>query len=62
MTTLKTFDYTKYDNNGNYVGLCENDIGLDESGKNLAMLSGEEAVMRVVKIEFKLVSMSYSLI
>lgn len=49
MTTFKTFDYTKYDNNGNYVGQCENDIGLDESGKNLAMLSGEEAVMRVVK-------------
>lgn len=49
MITLKTFDYTKYDNNGNYVGQCENDIGLDESGRNLAMLSNEEAVMRVVK-------------
>ena len=49
MTTFKTFDYAKYDNNGNYVGQCENDIGLDESGKNLAMLSDEEAVMRVVK-------------
>lgn len=49
MTTFKTFDYEKYDNSGNYVGQCENDIGLDDSGKNLAMLSDEEAVMRVVK-------------
>ena len=49
MTTFKTFDYSAYDNNGNYIGQCENDIGLDDSGKNLAMLSDEEAVMRVVK-------------
>lgn len=49
MTTFKTFDYAKYDNSGNYVGQCENDIGLDDSGKNLAILSDEEAVMRVVK-------------
>lgn len=43
MISLATFD------NADPSDLFENDIGLDASGENLAMLSGEEATMRIVK-------------
>lgn len=44
MNTIGTFD-REYDNGD----LAINDIALDESGKNILMLDGQEAVMRVLK-------------
>lgn len=44
MNTIGTFD-REYDNGD----LAINDIALDESGKNVLMLDGQEAVMRVLK-------------
>lgn len=43
MITLGTFD------NSDPTNIFENDIGLDDSQENLALLSDEEAVMRIVK-------------
>ena len=44
MNTIGTFD-REYDNGD----LAINDIALDESGKNILMLDGQEAVMRILK-------------
>lgn len=44
MNTIGTFD-REYDNGD----LAINDIALDESGKNILMLDGQEAIMRVLK-------------
>ena len=44
MNTIRTFD-REYDNGD----LAINDIALDETGKNVLMLDGQEAVMRVLK-------------
>ena len=44
MNTIGTFD-REYDNGD----LAINDIALDETGKNVLMLDGQEAVMRVLK-------------
>lgn len=44
MNTIGTFD-REYDNGD----LAINDIALDESGENILMLDGQEAIMRVLK-------------